>query len=70
MCVHAGTEVFSPYDRGVDLIPSSVERREAVRERLSGWLSSRADGLLGGRTLSLCGKRLSVSAQWPARTFG
>jgi hypothetical protein len=46
MWVHARTaEVFAPYDGGVDLIFSSVERRDQHRSRFSAWLSSRPDGL-------------------------
>lgn len=38
-------EVFAPYDGGVDLIFSSVERRDQYRQRFSTWLSARPDGL-------------------------
>jgi hypothetical protein len=39
------TEVFAPYDGGVDLIFSNVERRDQYRQRFSAWLSARPDGL-------------------------
>jgi hypothetical protein len=38
-------EVFAPYDGGVDLIFSSVQRRDEHRERFSAWLSAHPDGL-------------------------
>jgi hypothetical protein len=46
MWVHERTlEVFAPYDGGVDLIFSSVERRDQCRQRFSAWRSARSDGL-------------------------
>jgi hypothetical protein len=46
MRVHERTaEVFAPYDGGVDLIFSSVERRDQHKQRFSAWLSSRPSGL-------------------------
>jgi len=46
MWVHERTaEVFAPYDGGVDLIFSSVERRDEHRQRFSAWLSAHPDGL-------------------------
>ncbi len=46
MWVHSSTgEVFAPYDGGVDVVFSSVERRDLHRQRFSAWLSSRPDGL-------------------------
>ena len=46
MWMHERTaEVFAPYDGGVDLIFSSVERRDRYKQRFSAWLSARPDGL-------------------------
>jgi hypothetical protein len=46
MWVHQRTaEVFSPYDGGVDLVFSTVERRDEYRQRFSAWLSPCPNGL-------------------------
>jgi hypothetical protein len=46
MWVHAITgEVFAPYDGGVDLIFSTVERRDANRPIFADWLSTLSSGL-------------------------
>ncbi len=37
--------LLHPYDGGVDVIAPSVEERDRLEERFSGWLSERPDGL-------------------------
>ena len=39
------SEIFAPYDGGVDVILASSRRRDAVKSEFAKWLSPRSDGL-------------------------
>jgi len=38
-------EVYAPYDGGADLILSTAERRDLLKQEFAGWLSARPDSL-------------------------